>query len=140
MSVPDAEALAAADPYQFQWWALGLVGARPAEGKKGADQGIDGRIYFHDGDTGKTKQIVLSVKAGKLQAPYVRDLRGVVEPRLLDSGLALCSLVWIQVTSHTFGMNHPSFSGEHITSHAGGGSTALTTAISGIDKPIKVVT
>ena len=28
VSVPDAEALAAADPYQFQWWALGLVGAR----------------------------------------------------------------------------------------------------------------
>ena len=27
-------ALAASDPYQFQWWALGLVGARPAEGKK----------------------------------------------------------------------------------------------------------
>ena len=79
VSVPDAEALAAADPYQFQWWALGLVGARPADGKKGADQGIDGRIYFHDGDTGKTKQIVLSVKAGKLHAPYVRDLRGVVE-------------------------------------------------------------
>ena len=79
VSVPDAEALAAADPYQFQWWALGLVGARPADGKKGADQGIDGRIYFHDGDTGKTKQIVLSVKAGKLHAPYVRDLRGVIE-------------------------------------------------------------
>ena len=79
VSVPDAEALAASDPYQFQWWALGLVGARPADGKKGADQGIDGRIYFHDGDTGKTKQIVLSVKAGKLHAPYVRDLRGVVE-------------------------------------------------------------
>ena len=79
VSVPDAEALAASDPYQFQWWALGLVGARPAEGKKGADQGIDGRIYFHDGDTGKTKQIVLSVKAGKLHAPYVRDLRGVIE-------------------------------------------------------------
>ena len=79
VSVPDAEALAASDPYQFQWWALGLVGARPADGKKGADQGIDGRIYFHDGDTGKTKQIVLSVKAGKLHAPYVRDLRGVIE-------------------------------------------------------------
>ena len=27
----------------------------------------------------KTKQIVISVKAGKLHAPYVRDLRGVVE-------------------------------------------------------------
>jgi hypothetical protein len=79
VSVSDAKTLAASDPYQFQWWALGLVGARPAEGKKGADQGIDGRIYFHEGDTGKTKQIILSVKAGKLHASYVRDLRGVVE-------------------------------------------------------------
>ena len=89
VSVPDAEALAASDPYQFQWWALGLVGARPAEGKKGADQGIDGRIYFHDGDTGKTKQIVLSVKAGKLHAPYVRDLRGVVEREQAALGVLL---------------------------------------------------
>jgi site-specific DNA-methyltransferase (adenine-specific) len=80
VSVQDAEALAASDPYQFQWWALGLVGARPAEGKKGADQGIDGRIYFHESDAANTtKQIILSVKAGKLHAPYVRDLRGVME-------------------------------------------------------------
>jgi site-specific DNA-methyltransferase (adenine-specific) len=78
-SIADAEVLAASDPYQFQWWTLGLVGARPAEGKKGADQGIDGRIYFHEGDTAKTKQIILSVKAGKLHATYVRDLRGVME-------------------------------------------------------------
>jgi len=40
--VPDAENLARENPYQFQWWALGLVGARPAEGKKGADKGVDG--------------------------------------------------------------------------------------------------
>ena len=77
VSTPDAEALAASDPYQFQWWALGLVGARPVEQKKGADKGIDGRIYFHEGP-GQTKQIILSVKAGKLHAPYVRDLGGVV--------------------------------------------------------------
>ena len=89
VSLPDAEALAAADPYQFQWWALGLVGARPAEGKKGADQGIDGRLYFHDGDTRKTKQIVISVKAGKLHAHYVRDLRGVVEREQAELGVLL---------------------------------------------------
>ena len=35
VSVPDAEALAATDPWQFQWWSLGLVGARPVEQKKG---------------------------------------------------------------------------------------------------------
>ena len=46
--VAGAEQLAHEDPYQFQWWALGLVGARPVEQKKGADKGIDGRIYFHE--------------------------------------------------------------------------------------------
>jgi len=80
VSLPDAKELAAEDPFQFQWWALGLVGARPVEQKKGADKGIDGRLYFHEKPTGgDTKQIVLSVKAGKLQAQHVRDLRGVIE-------------------------------------------------------------
>lgn len=79
-SLPDAAALAGSDPYQFQWWALGLVGARPIEQKKGADKGIDGRIYFHDEAIGgKTKSIILSVKAGHVTVSQVRDLRGVVE-------------------------------------------------------------
>ena len=78
--LPSAKELAANDPYQFQWWALDLVNARPVEQKKGGDKGIDGRILFHDEvETGETKQIVLSVKAGKLNPGFVRDLRGVVE-------------------------------------------------------------
>lgn len=78
-TVEDAEDLAKTDPYQFQWWALGLVGARAAEQKKGADKGIDGRIYFHDDSSGKTKQVILSVKAGHTSVPHVRDLRGVID-------------------------------------------------------------
>lgn len=75
-----AAELAATDPYQFQWWALGLVGARPAEGKKGADKGIDGRIVFFDEwPNGAPRQVIFSVKAGKLQANHLRDLRGVVD-------------------------------------------------------------
>jgi len=54
--LPDAETLDREDPYQFQWWALGLVDARPVEQKKGADKGIDGRLYFHDeAENKKTK-------------------------------------------------------------------------------------
>jgi DNA modification methylase len=79
VSIPDAETLAAEDPYQFQWWALGLDGARPAEQKKGADKGIDGRRFFNDEAGGKTKQIVYSVKAGRLTPAHVRDLRGVLD-------------------------------------------------------------
>ena len=56
VSFPDAEELAAADPFQFQFWSLGLVGARPANGKNGADQGTDGRKYFHEVEGGKTRR------------------------------------------------------------------------------------
>jgi DNA modification methylase len=88
VSLPDASALAASDPYQFQWWALGLVGARPVEEKKGADKGIDGRIYFHVGD-GKTRQIILSVKAGHVNVSHVRDLRGVVDREKAEMGVLI---------------------------------------------------
>ena len=60
-SLPDAAQLAKDDPYQFQWWALGLGGARRTDQKKGADQGVDGRLLA---GSGKTKQIIISVKAG----------------------------------------------------------------------------
>ena len=84
-----AKELAQQDPYQFQWWALSLVGARPLEKKKGADQGIDGRLYFHDEKNGKTKQIILSVKAGHVMASHVRDLRGVIEREKAEIGALL---------------------------------------------------
>lgn len=80
VTLDDAKELAETDPYQFQWWALGLVGARPVEQKKGADRGIDGRLFFRDGMAGdKTRQIILSVKAGHVTASQVRDLRGVLD-------------------------------------------------------------
>lgn len=85
----EAEALAREDPYQFQWWALWLVGARPIEQKKGADRGIDGRLYFHDDKSGKTKQIVLSVKAGNINVSQVRDLRGVIEREKAEVGVLI---------------------------------------------------
>jgi hypothetical protein len=80
VDVAGAQALAKQDPYQFQWWALDLVDARPVEQKKGSDKGIDGRIYFHDeNDTSRTKQVIISVKAGHTSVAHVRDLRGVLD-------------------------------------------------------------
>lgn len=88
VTLPDAEELAANDKYQFQWWALGLVGARPADQKKGADKGIDGRLYFHDeADETKTKQVILSVKGGKLKPDNVRALKGVVQRESAQIGV-----------------------------------------------------
>lgn len=87
-TLEDAAALVVSDKYQFQWWALGLVGARPTEQKKGADQGVDGRLYFHTGDK-VTRQIVLSVKGGALKATDVRDLRGVREREKAEIGVLI---------------------------------------------------
>jgi DNA modification methylase len=90
VSVPDAEALAAQDPWQFQWWALGLVGARPVEHKKGADRGIDGRLFFHDEAKGKTKQVIISVKAGETcNVAHVRDLEGVLTREQAEIGVLI---------------------------------------------------
>jgi hypothetical protein len=87
-TVEDAAVLAESDKYQFQWWALGLVGARPVDQKKGADKGIDGRLYFHDGGKG-TRQVIFSVKGGKLKATDVRDLGGVVGSEKADIGVLI---------------------------------------------------
>jgi site-specific DNA-methyltransferase (adenine-specific) len=90
-TVDDAAALAGEDPYQFQAWALGLMGARHAgETKKGADQGIDGRLNFHDEPTGgRTKQIIASVKAGHVTVSQVRDLRGVLDREGAEIGVVI---------------------------------------------------
>ncbi len=85
-----AAQLAEENKYQFQWWALGQVGARPAEQKKGADRGIDGRLYFHDDESGKSKQIIFSVKAGGVTVSQVRDLVGVLDREKAEIGVFLC--------------------------------------------------
>ncbi|HWR66406.1 MAG TPA: DNA methyltransferase, partial [Bellilinea sp.] len=81
-----ARQLAHDDRYQFQWWALSLVEARPLggqvgdkTGKKGSDRGIDGIIPFIDDSSGKPKQVMIQVKSGHVNASVIRDLRGVVE-------------------------------------------------------------
>lgn len=94
-----AAELAKQDPYQFQWWALGLVGARPAESerRKGGDKGIDGYIYFHD-EYQKTKKIIIQVKSGHVNPGQIRDLRGVIEREKAQIG------VFITLIEPTTGM------------------------------------
>lgn len=90
VSLKDAQQLAVDDTFQFQCWALGLVGARSADPKKGSDRGIDGRLYFHDDESGISKQIVFSVKSGSNLTPaFVRDLRGVVDREKSQIGVLI---------------------------------------------------
>src|ERR1035438_740037 len=63
--IAGAAALSNLDRYGFEWWALTLVGARPAhDKKKGADRGVDGRIYFYSDLTGDVRKAVVQVKSG----------------------------------------------------------------------------
>ncbi len=73
-----AKALAHEDRYQFQYWACGLIGARPlGEKKKGADKGIDGVIQFIDGADDSVKRVVVQVKSGHVGVNAIRELKSV---------------------------------------------------------------
>ena len=75
--------------YQFEWWALSLLRAKPVGGKtgsrrgrKGADQGIDGIIsFFDEDDKGRKKPqtVIVQVKSGAVKSGDIRDLKGTIE-------------------------------------------------------------
>jgi site-specific DNA-methyltransferase (adenine-specific) len=84
-------------PYQFQFWALGLIGAQPygagyagAKGKKGADTGIDGKIFFRTPNGERLESVIVSVKGGRnLNPGMIRDLKGTVEREKAALGIFL---------------------------------------------------
>lgn len=76
------------DPHSFQLWALTLVDGQPRDGgKKGADKGVDGLIYFQD-DAKNIGQAIVSVKGGEnIHAEHVRDLIGTMETQKAKLGV-----------------------------------------------------
>lgn len=84
LSVDGATELFDHDPRQFQHWVVELCGGFVNKRHSG-DLGIDGRLYFetHDG----LRNMVLSVKGGKLSPANIRELRGVLD-REEDSEMA----------------------------------------------------
>lgn len=80
-----AQQLASEDRYQFQWWALSLIEARPLggdgskTGKKGSDRGIDGVINFIDDRKGGLKRALVQVKSGHVKSGDIRDLKGTLD-------------------------------------------------------------
>jgi site-specific DNA-methyltransferase (adenine-specific) len=81
-----AKQLAQDDRYQFQWWALSLIRAKPLGGKegskvgkKGSDKGIDGVITFIDDAYSKPKRVLVQVKSGHVKSGDIRDLVGTLK-------------------------------------------------------------
>ena len=82
-TIGGARQLAQDDRFQFQFWALSLIQARPhgaqgdsRQGRRGADRGIDGTINFTEG--AEAKRVIVSVKSGGVSSGDIRDLVGTV--------------------------------------------------------------
>ncbi len=85
-----ARMLAEADKYQFQFWALSMIEAVPYKGgRKGADGGVDGYIYFKP-DGRMTEKAVVSVKGGaNVGVGMIRDLIATIERERAKVGILL---------------------------------------------------
>ena len=74
--------------YQFEYWTLGLVNARPGSNRRrGADAGVDGYINFFDDDSGKAKTVLVQVKSGHVQRNVIATLKGDMEREKAEMGL-----------------------------------------------------
>jgi site-specific DNA-methyltransferase (adenine-specific) len=103
--------------YQFQWWALDLIGAQPMGGaqKKGADRGIDGVISFSTGPHGEVGRALVSVKSGGVNSSQVRDLKGVLEREKAEIGIFITleePSAPMQLEATTAGVYHSDLSGK----------------------------
>lgn len=72
--------------HEFEKWALSLIDAVPGNlGKRGADGGFDGNLYF-----GRTGRGIVSVKAGEnVGRAMIGDLKGVMDRQKADLAVFL---------------------------------------------------
>jgi site-specific DNA-methyltransferase (adenine-specific) len=75
--VGSATIFAERDRYQFEWWAVEMVGAAGKENnKKGADKGIDGTITFRSSlSENKYDHILVSVKSGNVGRETITTIK-----------------------------------------------------------------
>src|SRR5690606_30441224 len=87
--VAAAQAMFDESAFEFERWAVTLVGAQPNQ-RQVADRGIDGvgRFVLEGGKKGKVGRILVSVKGGKTVTPsMVRDLQGTIQAQGAEMGV-----------------------------------------------------
>lgn len=96
--VAGAKALFKKDPFEFEYWALDMVDAIPAQSKtresmRGADKGIDGVITFvkqvKAGGGYEYGKLLVQVKGGAVHRDVIATLKGDVEREKADGGLLI---------------------------------------------------
>ena len=98
LSAVEAEELAKTDPFEFEKWACGEVGAEGLfhePGERGADGGIDGVIPFYYGELFDNKPpkktfAVVQVKGGKVHPDSVKALSTTVRQSGAECGVFIC--------------------------------------------------
>ena len=72
--------MAQQDPFEFEKWVCGKIGANGMAARRGADGGIDGIIEFAYPQNGKAVETtaIVQVKGGNVTADSVRALETVV--------------------------------------------------------------
>lgn len=83
-----AEELFRQSPFQFESWAVSLVGGQPYKSTGGGDTGIDGFLYFKDFE-GNYHKIIIEVKGGDYQPKDVRALAHVLNREEAPLGLLI---------------------------------------------------
>jgi len=83
-----AEELFKQSAFQFEAWAVSLLGGQPYKSTGGGDTGMDGFLYFRDYEEGYHK-IILEVKGGKYQPKDVRALARVLERENAPMGVLI---------------------------------------------------
>ena len=96
-SIDDAKSLARKDPFEFEKWACGRIGAngmgiRKAPGDRGADGGIDGVIELAliYGRKVEKAYAIVQVKGGQVTADSVKALSETVRRLDAVAGILVC--------------------------------------------------
>jgi site-specific DNA-methyltransferase (adenine-specific) len=85
-----AAALFAANPFDFERWAVSLVDAQPNQ-KQVGDKGIDGVARFPTDNKSGVGRALVSIKGGKQVNPaMVQELGGALQQHKAEMGIFIC--------------------------------------------------
>ena len=95
-SVGEARSLARSDPFEFEKWVCGYIGAEGMfrePGERGADGGVDGVLKFfpvREGKKVKPEYAIVQVKGGNVSPDAVKALHETVRRYEATAGVMVC--------------------------------------------------